>query len=222
MLSPIENDQYKKYLSALVNGKRRVCYEIVDHTKKKMTSMTDLYTHLFQKSLYEVGKLWEFNHISVAVEHAATAITETLMNNVYADIEQLNSTNYRVLIASVPNEYHQIGAKMVADIFEINGWDAWYLGANTPTVDVIRLANDIKPHIIALSLSVYFHISELIAMIQTIQNNISRCQIIIGGQAFNHNNGEAFANQFSGVDYIKSLDQLEQYIKSYQNEEIIK
>jgi len=211
----INNNQYNQYLSALISGKRRSCHEIVDQIKNKMTSITYLYSQLFQESLYEVGRLWEFNQISVAVEHAATAITESLMNNVYADIEQADNKSLRVISTSAPNEYHQIGAKMVADLFEMNGWDTWYLGANTPTLELIHLAEDIKPHVIAVSLSVYFHLSDLTEMIQTIQKKITGSTIIIGGQAFRHGNGIEFAGQFSDVYYIKSLDHLENFINSF-------
>jgi methanogenic corrinoid protein MtbC1 len=214
MFKCIDNE-YKNYLSALIHGERRNCHNIVDRIKNNVATISDLYTQLFQKSLYEVGQLWEFNKISVAVEHVATAITESLMNNVYADIEQLSNTGLRVIIASAPNEYHQIGAKMVADIFELNGWDTWYLGANTPTSELIRIANDIQPHVIGLSLSVYFHLSDLATMIHTINKNLPESPVIIGGQSFKHGNGTDFAKQFLDVSYIDSLDSLEQFIKNF-------
>jgi methanogenic corrinoid protein MtbC1 len=210
-----KEDIYKQYLSALISGKRHQCFEIANRTKEQMPSIKELYTQLFQESLYEVGRLWEFNQISVAVEHMATAITETLMNTLYSDMVQASPKGLRAIITSTQNEYHQIGAKMVADIFELNGWDTWYLGANTPTGELIRLAHDINPHVIALSLSVYFHLTELSDMIQTIQKEYTKGAIIIGGQAFKHGNGKQFANQFSEVHYIESLDTLEPFINSF-------
>jgi len=210
----IENKMYRQYLTALLGGKRHQCFKIVDGIIQKTFSIKDLYIKLFHESLYEVGRLWESNQISVAVEHMATAITENMMNTVYSSLDQTENNGLRAIIASTQNEYHQIGAKMVADLLEINGWDTWYLGANTPTDDLIRLANDIEPHVIALSLSVYFHLSDLSDMIQTIRKN-SKCSILIGGQAFKHGNGNKFASQFSEVYYIESLKSLEQFIHSF-------
>lgn len=37
-------------------------------------------------ALYELGRLWEQNKISVATEHLATAITEEILNGFYTDI----------------------------------------------------------------------------------------------------------------------------------------
>ena len=38
----------------------------------------------------------------------------------------------RVLVACVGSELHEIGARMVADLFEYQGWDSIYLGAAVP------------------------------------------------------------------------------------------
>jgi len=215
----IEKNKYNQYLSALLNGKKSLCATIVNYTKEKSPSIKELYTQLFQESLYEVGRLWELNQISVAVEHMATAITEGLMNIVYLEMAHTKKKGLRSIIASTQNEYHQIGAKMVADVFELNGWDTWYLGANTPTMELIRLADEINPHVIALSLSVYFNLAELSKMIDTIRKKNVRCSIIIGGQAFKHGNGTTFANQFFDVSYIESLDHLEMFINSIKIEQ---
>ncbi|ETR72199.1 MAG: Cobalamin B12-binding domain-containing protein [Candidatus Magnetoglobus multicellularis str. Araruama] len=214
----IEEHIYKEYLSSLITGKRAHCHEIVNNTKDK-TTIQDLYTQLFQESLYEVGRLWEYNQVSVAVEHMATAITESLMNTLYTDIIQSENKGFRAIISSAQNEYHQVGAKMVADMFEMHGWDTCYLGANTPTNELIHFANTFNPHVIAISLSIYFHLSVLTEMIQTIRKKFKNCPILIGGQAFKHGNGADYAGQFSDVLYVASLDQLEKYILTLEKQQ---
>ncbi len=71
----IEESVYKHYFKALVSGDRSRCAETVSQLIEKNTTAQIIYTDLFQKSLYEIGELWEQNRISVAVEHLATAIT---------------------------------------------------------------------------------------------------------------------------------------------------
>jgi methanogenic corrinoid protein MtbC1 len=210
---------FENYLSSLIKGKKVNCQDTLKLLTNKQLSIKELYTELFQKSLYEVGRLWEFNHISVAVEHMATAITESLMNVIYATMAISENRGFKALISSSENEYHQIGAKMVSDIFELNGWDTWYLGANTPVNELIRLASQISPHVIGLSLSVYFHLPELKNMITIIKDNYPECPVIIGGQAFKHGNGYLFAKTFPNTYYIESLDHLENFIKDFNNDQ---
>ena len=37
----------------------------------------------------------------------------------------------------IGGELHEIGIRMVADFFEMEGWDTYYLGANTPADAVV-------------------------------------------------------------------------------------
>ena len=209
---------YDQYLASLINGKKNRCQNAVNQLRNKEISLKSLYEDLFQKSLYDVGELWEFNHISVAVEHMATAITETLMSILYAEIEFPKETGLKVLISSSENEYHQIGVRMISDFFELNGWESFFLGANTPVHELIKMADQIRPHVIGLSLSVYFHLPQLNNMIQTIRNDCPTLPIIIGGQAFKHGNGHNFVQKYRYANYIESLEQLISYIKAFSND----
>ena len=92
----------------------------------------ELYLGLFQRSLYEVGEMWEHRKISVAVEHMASAITESLLTLVYPAIFSAEHSDKSVVISCVANEYHQIGSKMVADFFELAWLARILLGCQYP------------------------------------------------------------------------------------------
>lgn len=54
-----------------------------------------LYETIIKKALYEVGELWEYNKISVATEHLASAIVEGILNEFYFKIissDKINKT----------------------------------------------------------------------------------------------------------------------------------
>ncbi len=50
---------------------------------------------------------------------------------------------------------------MVADIFELNGWDSHFLGANTPFDQMLAYIQDESPDLVGLSVSVYFNMPAL-------------------------------------------------------------
>ena len=77
------HELYPEYLNSLLNGEKSRCKEIVDQLIRTGIGLKELYFGLFQKSLYEVGNLWEANRISVATEHLATSITSSLMTLAY-------------------------------------------------------------------------------------------------------------------------------------------
>ena len=202
---------YQKYLALLLDGNRRACAKIVQQLLEEDIDIKTLYADLFQKSMYEVGRLWEFNRISVAKEHLVTAITEGLLNLVYPRLFEKASGDSRnekkVVISCAANEFHQVGGKMVADIFELNGWDSQFLGANTPLDQMLAHIQEEKPDLVGLSVSVYFNMPALKSGLEAIRGNFLHLDVMVGGQAFNWG-GTEIIKQYSGTAYVPSLDRL--------------
>lgn len=212
----ITSELYNTYLQALIKGNRPECTRIVkDLLDRGDVSIYELYLDLFQASLYEVGHLWETNRVSVAVEHMATSITESLLSMVYPKIFSTEHSGKKAVVSCLVNEYHQIGGKMVADIFELNGWDGYFLGANTPVRDLLDMLREKKPQILALSLSVYFNMDFMHHVLQQVQDEIPDQQIIVGGQAFRWG-GTDIQDKYSNVRYIPSINELERMLNAYE------
>jgi methanogenic corrinoid protein MtbC1 len=178
---------------------------------KTNISIEDIYTQLFQRSLYQVGEYWELNKISVATEHMATAITENLMIRLQPKIFSTQRTGKKAVIACVANEYHQVGAKMVADIFEMNGWDGYFIGANTPLTELIRFLESKNPDLLALSLSIYYNLPELKNTVAKIRERFPDMPIMVGGQAFRWG-GTEITNEFSNIEYLYGVEDLRKFI----------
>lgn len=208
----IDNKIYDDYVLNLISGDRNRCREIVEDLLKKEIDIKDIYINLFQSSMYKIGEMWESNQISVATEHLATSITESLMNSIYPTIFSKEHIGKKAVISCIANEYHQIGARMVADIFEINGWDGYFLGANTPINDLINFIESKKPDLVCFSLSIYFNIHELIKTLSDVRSQYPEIRILIGGQAFRWG-GKDIVKIYKNVQYIDSLDKLENILK---------
>ena len=208
-------ENVKKYedgfFKSLLEGNRVGCEKVMKEFRKSNLSIIALYEEIFKKSLYRIGEMWEYNKISVAVEHMATSITEGLMNELFPEIMSMERKNKKIVISCVENEEHQVGGKMVADIFEKNSWDAHYLGANTPMYELLRFCDSVKPDLICLSLSIYTNVQFLLKEIEGIRA-VTNIPIIIGGQAL-IKVGEEISAKFKDVLYLKNLDAIENYIK---------
>lgn len=211
----MEKDNLKKYeddfFNSLLEGNRLECQNVMREFRKSNLSIIMLYEEVFKNSLYRIGQMWECNKISVAVEHMATSITESLMNELFAEIMNLERSNKKIVVSCVENEEHQVGGKMVADIFEKNGWDANYLGANTPIGELVTFCDEVQPDLICLSLSVYANIQFLIKSITAIRE-VTNVPILIGGQAL-ITVGEEISEKLNNVFYLKNLEAVEDYIK---------
>ncbi len=211
----IENETYNTYFNNLIKGAKNECATIVDDLINSNVTVDTVYTQLFQHSLYQVGDYWEKNKISVATEHMATAITENLMIRLQPQLFTTERTGKKAVIACVANEYHQVGAKMIADIFEMNGWDGYFIGANTPTAELIRFLESQNPDLIGLSLSIYFNLPELKSTVAQIRQRFPNMPILVGGQAFRWG-GTDIVQEFNNVEYLSGIDTLNKFINQQE------
>jgi methanogenic corrinoid protein MtbC1 len=209
VIDTIDETTYEAYLAALLAGKRSECAEIVQQLLSAGTSLKALYTDLFQRSLYQVGELWEKQRISVAVEHLCTAITERMLTLVQAQMFSGPARDQSIVIACVADEYHQLGARMVADFCEIHGWRGYFLGANTPLERLQRLIDERQPNLLGLSLAIYFNLPALLKALDAVSKNYPDLPILVGGQAFRWG-AESAVKAYPKVSYMASLNQLEQ------------
>lgn len=187
--SYINPDEYLGRLAldfnkALLEGNRHYASEIIMNAVEKGTPVKDIYLQVFQKSQYEVGRLWLENKITVAKEHFCSAATQQIMSMLYPYIFTTQRKNRTFVAASIGGELHEIGIRMVADFFEMEGWDTYYLGANSPLGSLVQSVKDNKAEVIGLSIAMPYHRSLLKETISELRDRLQTdTRIIIGGNA---------------------------------------
>jgi methanogenic corrinoid protein MtbC1 len=137
------------FLQNLLKGNRPNCSAIAKQYLAQNHSVMDLYEEVFKVALYEVGRLWETNRITIATEHIATAITEGILNEFLEQIISGKRYNKKVVVACVEKEQHQVGIKMVADVFEMKGWESIFLVTGIPVIELVRFIRDLHPDLLA-------------------------------------------------------------------------
>ncbi|MBI9102274.1 MAG: cobalamin-dependent protein [Spirochaetales bacterium] len=177
------------FFTAILEGDHKACLKIAMDAIPTGKEIESFYLHVIQPVMYEVGILWERGTISVAQEHLASAIVGRVM----ASTSMLNAAPAKYIgkavITAAPNEFHEIGAWMISDILENEGWNVKYLGADTPAEDLLEMLHSFQPQVLALSITMPFNILKAKEMIGKIRENeeLKKIQIIIGGRVFNEN-----------------------------------
>lgn len=178
-----------EYLDALLSGDRAGAYALVDLLFERGESVRDIYAYIFQASQYEVGRLWQTQQISVADEHYCTAVTQSAMSRLYtAWIGSGHKSNSKVLVsACVGGEMHEIGLRMLTDVFEMEGWDTHYLGASVDEDELMNLILRRRADIVALSATMTFHVHLMKKLIANLRadDRSANVLILVGGLPFN-------------------------------------
>lgn len=187
--NPLLNNA-KKYLSFLLEGNRKNAQLLIKELADKNHSITEIFEHIFQATQHEVGLLWQTNKISVAHEHYCTAVTQQIMSSFYSSIFNPKKNSKKMVACTVSGDLHEMGIRMVSDIFELHGWDTYYLGANMPDVNIISAIKEQKADVLALSVTMPFHLTKAENLINNLRSDkeLEKLKIILGGYTFNIDN----------------------------------
>jgi methylmalonyl-CoA mutase cobalamin-binding domain/chain len=177
----------RHYLDALLQGERRLASQLVLDAVEQGTSIKDVYLHVFQKSQYEIGRLWQMNRITVAQEHYCTAATQLIMSQLYPHLFGADRIGRRLVATCVGDELHELGARMVADFFEMEGWDTYYVGANTPAESILQTVAEQEADVLGISATMTFHLRDVAALIAKVRRapGGGDATILVGGYPFN-------------------------------------
>lgn len=149
-------------------------------------SLQDVYVGVLEAAQHEVGRLWQLNRITVAEEHYYTAATQLVMSRLYPKLFARPARGPRVVIACVAGELHEIGARMVADVLQLEGFDTYFLGASVPTADLVRFVRDKAAAVLGLSATIPAHLGRLDATIRAVRDDDAtrRVKVVVGGSPF--------------------------------------
>ncbi|HEV2762626.1 MAG TPA: cobalamin-dependent protein [Pyrinomonadaceae bacterium] len=180
-------DLARQYLRLLLGGERHAAGRLILEAVGSGVPVREVYLHVFQTSQREIGRLWQMNQVSVAQEHYCTAATQLIMAQLYPHIFRTEKNGRKLVATSIAGELHEIGARIVADFCEMEGWDTYYLGANSPTPAVLQSLAERGADVLAVSATMTFHVravEELVAAMRA-SGELRGVKVLVGGYPFN-------------------------------------
>ena len=186
MVSPRSAPE-EAFEAALLAGDQREALAVVNRYIDSGHDLIDVEVQVIQAAMYRIGEKWQLNQVTVAQEHIATAIVQWVMTAALLRSTPLQLLGKRVLLACVAGNRHTIGLRMVANSFQLAGWDIQYLGADVPTPSLIGQIAEWSPDLVGLSLSFAHQIRVVKDIISQLGSRFGpgRPSVIIGGLAIN-------------------------------------
>ncbi len=183
------NDEHavaQRCMEALLHLDASAGREILEQAFAAGMPLARIYSAVLPPLMREIGRLWQMNEISVAHEHYCASAVQSILGAFYGRIFGAGPPSRRsMLIACVEGEQHELGARTVADIFQLNGWRTSFLGANLPPRELVTLIKEARrsPDLIALSATMPTHLAQVASSISAIRE-VSIIPIMVGGYFF--------------------------------------
>ncbi len=177
----------QRYLAALLSMRRDEAMQLVLAAAKSGMSVESLYLRVLQPTLQQVGDLWQAGEICVSQEHYCSSVTEAVMARLHPYLPPGHDATKTLVAACVSNELHEVGLRMVADLFQGYGWNTVYLGANMPARNIVNAVLASRAQVLAVSTTMTQHLFSLAEVIRLLQSS-SGCEhvkLLVGGYPFN-------------------------------------
>ncbi|WP_321505100.1 cobalamin-dependent protein [uncultured Methanoregula sp.] len=179
----------RSFLDAALTADPAQGEAIIDKALSSGMKVHDIYTGIFQPVLAETGRLWQENEASIAQEHYISGFIRRIMNRIHDSTIATGRTKLKrktVVAACVGEELHEIGIRMVADFFERDGWDVYFIGANTPTKCILAAVAEQKADVVALSITMPARLPDIQYLIRSFRADpdMAKVKIIVGGYPF--------------------------------------
>jgi len=185
---------YKEFIKLLENEDRYGCVKYTQQLlSEKKVNVPDLYEKIIAPSLRNITCKVVEKNICIWQEHVRSSIVKTVIENCYTYVIEeaklsLNKNRGKVIVLCPPEEYHDIGARMISDFFTILGYETIFVGSNTPKSDFLRAIEYIKPKYIVISITNYYNLVAAKKTIEGIKQKYrDEFKIIVGGIAFKSN-----------------------------------
>ncbi len=180
----------ESYLNACLQFKYDNAMNEIQRAVGNGVSVYEIYLEVITPVMRELGRLWHLNKITVGHEHYCTAVTQMVMATLFPSIFNATQKKRRLILTCVAGELHEIGARLVSDLFEMNGWDTIFMGADAPIESVIDTLIEHNANVLAISVTMVSNLGALTEMIEAVRATpaCSKVKILVGGGALNIDN----------------------------------
>jgi methanogenic corrinoid protein MtbC1 len=173
---------------------------VIDRALEAGMDPRELDLEVLRAALNEFGELWVEGEVSVAHEHFVTGISEGVMALLAARMRRAPVGGRLALVACPSGERHALGARMIGDFLEAEGWEVLALGADTPARDLLELVDDEQPDLVALSVTMPSCLDGALELLGALGTVEPRPCVAVGGAAWPSQTDPARV----GVDIVAS------------------
>ena len=188
---------YEEFAGHLERKEKDACVELVlQKLSRGEIDVVTLYNEVLTPALNAPAYGDAEGAVRIWEEHARTSIVRTVIENCHPYVVRERKARYgavagkhlHAVVVCPTEEFHEIGARMVADFFDLCGYEVTFVGANTPQDDIIEAIAHVRPAYVAISVTNSY---SLVAAKRTVakllavrEREKAGFEIIVGGTAF--------------------------------------
>jgi len=187
----VKEEMLARYLEPLLRGDRKGCRAVIEEAMQSGIPANSVYIHIIWPVMVEIENLLREEKITVIEEHLATRVNRTIVDQLQNKLPRRPGKNKKVVVCCAPDELQELGAQMMTDLFESDGWDVRFLGGGLTNDDILSFINDYGADILMIYGTSPRQAPSVRRLIDTIKsvNAWPNMRILVSGGLFNRAEG---------------------------------
>ena len=187
----VKNGIIERYFDLLLQGERHQCRKVIEEALQTGTLANSVYTDIIWPVMVEIEKLHRQDRISATEEHMATRINRTIIDQLQNKLPHKPDKQKKAVVCCAPDELQELGAQIMADLFESDGWEVKFLGSGLSNDDILSFANQYGPDLLLIYGTTPRQAPEVRRLIDTVKNVNAwpNMKIMVSGGLFNRAEG---------------------------------
>jgi len=187
----VKEETLARYLEALLQGDRGTCRSVIEETMQRGVPANSIYLHLIWPVMAEIERLSRTDRITSVQEHMATRINRTIVDQLQNKLPRRPAKHKKAAVCCSREELQELGAQMIADLFESDGWQVRFLGGGLSNDDIFGYINEYAPDVLLVYGTTPKQAPDIRRLIDRIRsvNAWPEMRIIVSGGLFNRAEG---------------------------------
>lgn len=156
----------------------------------KIFNAANFFDKILKPVMYKIGDDWANDKISIATEHVASNVAQTLVKII---MDQVSDTgNKKKILICVPlGEEHNLGCDVLETYLSIKGYKIYNIGTSIPTESILSFIDNNNPDTVLVSITLEDNLAAGQRLVRKIKDHRD-IPIFIGGFALNSKKNPKF------------------------------
>ena len=170
----------QKLYKKLTEGNIEDCVQIYENYVK-IFSASDFFDRILKQVMYKIGEDWANNKISIATEHVASNIAQTLVKIIMDQVSRTGNKK-KILICVPVGEEHHLGCDVLETYLSIKGFKVYNMGTSIPTESILSFIDTNKPEVVLISITLEDNLTAGQRLVRRIKDEYD-IPVFVGGYA---------------------------------------
>lgn len=139
-----------RYLQPLLAGRRAECFTVIQEALATGRPAEELVESVVWPAMAQVERLYRDDRINAVHESMATRINRTVADQLQRWLIAKPPTGRRIIVTCADEPQEELGAQMVADLLQADGWDVQFVGGGVPSDELVTLIGQTRPQALVI------------------------------------------------------------------------